>query len=92
MTGKKQKNTKQPQATKPEIRFALDPVIEAYKKDVDRTLLIENLRLTVEQRFQKFEAFMQLAMELRRAGSKFRQEKNSGPMRQNQTGDDSNAK
>jgi hypothetical protein len=30
-----------------------DPVIEAYKKDVDRTLLRENLKLTVEQRILK---------------------------------------
>jgi len=30
----------------------LDPVIEAYKKDVDVTLIRENLRLTVDQRFQ----------------------------------------
>ncbi len=35
-----------------------DPVIEAYKKDVDRTLLRENLKLTVQQRFQRFESFM----------------------------------
>jgi hypothetical protein len=28
----------------------IDPVIEAYKKDVDRTLLRENLQLTPEQR------------------------------------------
>jgi hypothetical protein len=35
-----------------------DPVIEFYKKDVDRTLLRENLKLTVEERFQRFEAFM----------------------------------
>ena len=33
-----------------------DPVIEAYKKDVDRTLLRENLKLTVEERFAKAEA------------------------------------
>jgi hypothetical protein len=30
-----------------------DPVVEAYKKDIDRTLLRENLKLTVEQRIQK---------------------------------------
>ncbi len=35
----------------------LDPVIEAYKKDVDRTLLRENLKLTVEQRIRKAESF-----------------------------------
>jgi hypothetical protein len=32
-----------------------DPVIEAYKKDVDRTLLRENLKLTVEERLIKAE-------------------------------------
>lgn len=45
-----------------------DPVIEAYKKDVDRTLLRENLKLTVEERFQKFERHMELVDELRKAG------------------------
>lgn len=34
-----------------------DPVVEAYKKDVDRTLLRENLKLTVEERLRKAEAF-----------------------------------
>jgi hypothetical protein len=34
----------------------VDPVIEAYKKDVDRTLLRENLKLTVEQRLRKAES------------------------------------
>ena len=30
-----------------------DPVIEVFKKDVDRTLLRENLKLTVEERIRK---------------------------------------
>jgi hypothetical protein len=30
-----------------------DPVIEVYKKDVDRTLLRENLKLSVEERIRK---------------------------------------
>ncbi len=51
-----------------------DPVIEAYKKDVDRTLLRENLKLTVEERFQKFERFMEYVYELREAGRKARQQ------------------
>jgi len=34
-----------------------DPVIEAYKKDVDRTLLRENLKLTVTQRILKAQSF-----------------------------------
>jgi hypothetical protein len=29
-----------------------DPVIEAYKKDVDRTLIRENLKLTPSQRLE----------------------------------------
>jgi len=50
----------------------IDPVIEAYKKDVDRTLLRENLKLTVEERFQKFERFMVYLNELREAGRRSR--------------------
>lgn len=46
----------------------VDPVIEVYKKDVDRTLLRENLKLTVQERCEKFLAFMELAAELREAG------------------------
>jgi hypothetical protein len=50
-----------------------DPVIEAYKKDVDRTLLRENLNLTVQRRFEKFERFLEYAQELREAGRRLRQ-------------------
>jgi hypothetical protein len=45
-----------------------DPVIEAYKRDVDRTLLRENLRLSVEERFEKLMRLQRFAGELRRAG------------------------
>ena len=34
-----------------------DAVLEAYKKDVDRTLLRENLKLTIEERIRKAESF-----------------------------------
>lgn len=47
-----------------------DPVIEAYKKDVDRSLLRENLKLTVDERFRKFQRFMEFAEELRKAGER----------------------
>ena len=30
-----------------------DPVVDAYKKDVDRTLLRENLKRTVQERFER---------------------------------------
>ena len=49
-----------------------DPVIEAYKKDVDRTLLRENLKLTVTQRFEKHERVFEYAKELREAGRRAR--------------------
>jgi hypothetical protein len=42
-----------PDLAPPDFR---DPVIEAYKKDVDRTLLRENLKLSVEERIRKAEA------------------------------------
>ena len=42
-----------------------DPVIEAYKRDVDRTLLRENLKLTVEQRARKMLDFIKATDEMR---------------------------
>jgi hypothetical protein len=44
-----------------------DPVIEAYKKDIDRTLIRENLKLTPEDRLRKLSAFMDFVQELRGA-------------------------
>lgn len=51
-----------------------DPVIEAYKKDVDQTLLINNLRLTPAERAEKLVDFMKFLDEIRRAGRKLRGE------------------
>ncbi len=45
-----------------------DPVIEAYKKDVDRTLLRENLKLTVEERLRNLMRLQRFVAEMRRAG------------------------
>lgn len=47
-----------------------DPVIEVYKKDVDRTLLRENLRLTPQQRIEKLLAFMRSIDRLREAAGR----------------------
>ena len=52
-----------------------DPVVEAYKKDIDLTLIRENLRLTVDQRFQQLMKLQQFAEDLRRAGRKARSQK-----------------
>ena len=49
-----------------------DPVIEAYKKDVDRTLIRENLKLTPEERILKLQNFVKFAIELQEAGRKLR--------------------
>ncbi len=46
----------------------LDPVIEAYKKDIDRTLLRENLRRSVAERLANLVALQRFAEEVRRAG------------------------
>jgi hypothetical protein len=53
----------------------VDPVVEAYKRDVDRTLLRENLKLTPEERLRKLQAMQEWAVELRRAGRKLRDER-----------------
>ena len=42
-----------------------DPVIEAYKRDVDRTLLRESLKLTPHQRVQKMISVLRFAEALR---------------------------
>jgi hypothetical protein len=44
-----------------------DPVIEAYKKDIDRTLIRENLKLTFEQRLANLESLQKFAIEIRQA-------------------------
>lgn len=49
------------------FQIPCDPVIEAYKKDVDRTLLIESLKLTVEERIDRLEGFVR-EIETLRAG------------------------
>lgn len=47
--------------------FEPDPVIEAYKKDVDRTLLRENLKRSVEERLRDLMRLQRFAEEWRRA-------------------------
>jgi hypothetical protein len=51
-----------------------DPVIEAYRKDVDRSLIRENLRLTVDQRFRQLMELQRFAEELQNAGRKARRQ------------------
>ena len=52
-----------------------DPVVEAFKKDIDRTLIRENLKLSVDDRLRKAMELARFADELRRAGRAFRQQR-----------------
>jgi hypothetical protein len=45
-----------------------DPVVAAYLKDVDRTLLRSNLRLSAEDRIRKLQDFVRLMATLQAAG------------------------
>jgi hypothetical protein len=47
-----------------------DPVIEAYKKDVDRSLIRGNLRRSVEERLRNLMALQRFAAEVRAAGKR----------------------
>ncbi|MDZ4687385.1 MAG: hypothetical protein SH850_20125 [Planctomycetaceae bacterium] len=47
-----------------------DPVIEAYKKEVDVTLLLENLKLTPTQRMDKLQAALRCVEEIQEARRK----------------------
>ena len=51
-----------------------EAAIEALERDVDRTLLRENLKLTLEQRVQKHLRATQMVEELQRAGIRLRGE------------------
>ena len=49
-----------------------DPVLEIYKRDVDRTLLVKNLSLTPAQRAEKLVDFVRFLDEMRHARRRLR--------------------
>jgi hypothetical protein len=49
-----------------------DPVVELYKRDIDRTLLRSNLKLTVTERLKRAMDHAKFADEVRRAGRALR--------------------
>ena len=55
-------------ARSPDALVEPDPVVEVYKRDVDRTLLRRNLALSPEQRLVQLMELQRFAEELRRAG------------------------
>jgi len=52
--------------------LAFEPVIEVYKKHVDRTILRENLKLSPQERSEKFLSFMESVWQLREAAERTR--------------------
>jgi transcriptional regulator with XRE-family HTH domain len=49
-------------------RTPLDPVVDAYKRDIDRSLVRENLRKSPDERLNSLAALGRLAQEARRGG------------------------
>ena len=47
---------------------ALDRVVEAYKKNLDRSLIRQNLRRSVQERLEALMELQRFAEELRRSG------------------------
>jgi hypothetical protein len=50
-----------------DLPFAPDPVIEAYKRHVDRSLIRENLRRTPAERLRRLQEWQRAIAEMRRA-------------------------
>jgi hypothetical protein len=50
------------------MRSSIDDIIDLYKKDVDRTLIRENLKKTPEERLRTLEEFQRFLEEVRRSG------------------------
>ena len=59
------------------LRQPLGPhlVIEAFKKDIDRTLIRENLKLSHEERLLQLMQLQRFAAELQAAGQRARRER-----------------
>ena len=50
----------------------MEPLIEIWKREVDRTLLRANLKLTPDQRVQELMSLLEAAEEFQRAGRALR--------------------
>jgi len=57
----------------------IDPVIEVYKRDVDVTLLIENLKRSSQERSMRFLTAMRTVFELRKAARERRSVRGATP-------------
>ena len=57
---------------------SISAIIELYKRDVDLSLIRENLKLTAEERLRNLQNLQRFAEELREAGRKLRQKRAQG--------------
>jgi len=55
------------ESAEPASKDDTDPLIALFKKDVDRTLLVENLRRTFDQRARRMSEFIRASQVLRNA-------------------------
>jgi hypothetical protein len=60
----------------------MDEILDLYMRDVDRTLLRENLKLTPTQRFEQLMAMQRFVEELQRAGRDARKRPNEARSKQ----------
>jgi hypothetical protein len=61
-------------AAKEPMSGTADPVVDAYKPGIDRTLFMENLKRSPEERLRALQQLQAFAEELRRAGKRLRGE------------------
>ena len=64
--GRRRRPLRETRKAPPETEFEPDPVVEAYKRHVDRTLLRQNLRRSATERVANLIALQKLAAEARR--------------------------
>lgn len=61
----------------PDGRSSIDDIIELYMRDVDVSLLKENLKLTPNERLQKMTQFGNFVLQMQEAGKKLREQQSS---------------
>jgi len=62
-------------AMPPAVRTSFDDVVDAYKSGIDRTLIDENLRRSIDERLRNLQQVHEFAEELQRAGRALRAER-----------------
>jgi hypothetical protein len=64
-------------SARPTSDHAVDPVIEAYKPGIDRTILRENLKLTITERIDNLQSLMKSIAEMQEMGRRARERRDA---------------